>query len=142
MPGRWPPLIPLSQPPGPPPHGPEPQRWTAQLGCGQRLLILPLGQQHQPHPLLPIPLLQSYFFLLLQRNGTQPGLPGWSQDGVTTPRANQRGGGGGGGGNEETGTSPFTPKLSLPLLCSSLSRYFSSTSCSGGCCSVSFLFLS
>lgn len=38
---------------------------------------------------------------------------------MITPRANQRG-----GGNEETGTSPFTPKLSLPLLCSSLSHFF------------------
>lgn len=117
MPGRRPPFIPLPQPPGPPPHGPEPRRWTAQLRCRQRLLLLSLSQQHQPHPLLPFSLLQSYFFLLLQRNGTQPGLPGWSQDGVTTPRANQRG-----GGNEEMRTSPFTPKLSLPLLCSSLSH--------------------
>lgn len=119
MPGRRPPVIPLPQPPGPPPHGPEPRRWTAQLGHRQRLLPLPLSQQHQPHPLLPFPLLQSHLFLLLQRNGTQPGLPGWSQDGVTTPRANQRG-----GGNEETGTSPFTPKLSLPLLCSSLPHFY------------------
>lgn len=117
MPGQRPSFIPLPQPPGPPPPGPEPRRWTAQLGCCQRLL-LSLGQQHQPHSLLSFPLLQSYFFLLLQRNGTQPGLPGWSQDRVTTPRANQRG-----GGNEETGTSPFTPKLSLPLLCSSLSHF-------------------
>lgn len=118
MPRRRPRLIPLPQPPGVTPHGPEPRRWTAQLGCRQRLLLLPLGQQHQPHPLLPFPLLQSYFFLLLQRNGTQPSLPGWSQDRVTTPRANQRV-----GGKVEKGTSPFTPKLSLPLVCFSLAHF-------------------
>lgn len=39
---------------------------------------------------------------------------------MTTPRANQER-----RGNEETGTSPFTPKLSLPLSCALLPLFFS-----------------
>lgn len=38
---------------------------------------------------------------------------------MTTPRANQER-----RGNEEMGTSPFTPKLSLPLSCALLPLFF------------------
>lgn len=93
-PRRWAPLLPLPQPPHPPPYGPEPRCWTDQRRRSQSVpgLPVPLSQQHQPHTLLPVPLLQPRLLLLLQRNGTQPVLPGRAQDRVTTPGVNQKGG--------------------------------------------------
>lgn len=86
-------LLPLPQPPHPPSHGSEPRRWSGQRRHSQSLpaLTLPLGQQHQPHALLPLPLLQPCLLLLLQRNGTQPVLPGGAQDWVTTPGGQSEG---------------------------------------------------
>ncbi|KAK5921751.1 hypothetical protein CgunFtcFv8_019087 [Champsocephalus gunnari] len=74
---RGPALLPLPEPPGPAPHEPEPRTLQRR---SQSLPSLPIGQQHQPHPLLPLPLLKPCLFLFLQRNGAQPDLSGRGQD--------------------------------------------------------------